>query len=246
MEGPDRLRVSWSLPPVPGPLVGDGFLLRLWDGARGQERRENVSSPQARTALLTGLTPGTYYQLDVRLYHCTLLGPASPAARVLLPPSGTLGRGWRARDEGGQSMQGTHGARKDMGGYRSLDGQAETTGRGNGRREDLDVRQTGAQGGQDTGGSRMPGPPGVTRTEASPGRSREGVGREEDMGPGGHGDTVRKTWDVRGSRSSLVKEATARGIYSPGRNRSRQRISHFGVGRAAGTARADLSDPTVT
>nr|XP_058930306.1 tyrosine-protein kinase receptor Tie-1 isoform X3 [Kogia breviceps] len=88
VEGPDRLRVSWSLPSVPGPLVGDGFLLRLWDGARGQERRENVSSPQARTALLTGLTPGTHYQLDVRLYHCTLLGPASPAARVLLPPSG--------------------------------------------------------------------------------------------------------------------------------------------------------------
>uniref|UniRef100_A0A8C4L2Q7 receptor protein-tyrosine kinase n=1 Tax=Equus asinus TaxID=9793 RepID=A0A8C4L2Q7_EQUAS len=87
-EGPDRLRVSWSLPSVPGPLVGDGFLLRLWDGARGQERRENVSSPQARTALLTGLTPGTHYQLDVRLYHCTVLGPASPPARVLLPPSG--------------------------------------------------------------------------------------------------------------------------------------------------------------
>ncbi|XP_057563772.1 tyrosine-protein kinase receptor Tie-1 isoform X1 [Hippopotamus amphibius kiboko] len=88
VEGPDRLRVSWSLPSVLGPLVGDGFLLRLWDGARGQERRENVSSPQARTALLTGLTPGTHYQLDVRLYHCTLLGPASPAARVLLPLSG--------------------------------------------------------------------------------------------------------------------------------------------------------------
>ncbi|XP_004400725.1 PREDICTED: tyrosine-protein kinase receptor Tie-1 isoform X1 [Odobenus rosmarus divergens] len=88
VEGPDRLRVSWSLPSVPGPLVGDGFLLRLWDGTRGQERRENVSSPQARTALLTGLTPGTPYQLDVRLYHCTLLGPASPPARVLLPPSG--------------------------------------------------------------------------------------------------------------------------------------------------------------
>lgn len=88
VEGPDRLRVSWSLPSVPGPLVGDGFLLRLWDGARGQERRENVSSPQARFALLTGLTPGTHYQLDVRLYHCTLLGPASPPARVLLPPSG--------------------------------------------------------------------------------------------------------------------------------------------------------------
>ncbi|KAM9686748.1 tyrosine-protein kinase receptor Tie-1 isoform 2-T2 [Trichechus inunguis] len=87
VEGPDRLRVSWSLPSVPGPLVGDGFLLRLWDGARGQERRENVSSPQARTALLAGLTPGTHYQLDVRLYHCTLLGPASPPARVLLPPS---------------------------------------------------------------------------------------------------------------------------------------------------------------
>lgn len=90
VEGPDRLRVSWSLPSVPGPLVGDGFLLRLWDGTRGQERRENVSSPQARTALLTGLTPGTPYQLDVRLYHCTLLGPASPPARVLLPPSGML------------------------------------------------------------------------------------------------------------------------------------------------------------
>nr|XP_017531576.2 tyrosine-protein kinase receptor Tie-1 isoform X1 [Manis javanica] len=88
VEGPDRLRVSWSLHSVPGPLVGDGFLLRLWDGARGQERRENVSSPQARTALLTGLTPGTHYQLDVRLYHCTLLGPASPPAHVLLPPSG--------------------------------------------------------------------------------------------------------------------------------------------------------------
>ncbi|XP_023390762.1 tyrosine-protein kinase receptor Tie-1 [Pteropus vampyrus] len=87
VEGPDRLRVSWSLPSVPGPLVGDGFLLRLWDGTRGQERRENVSSPQARTTLLTGLTPGTHYQLDVRLYHCTLLGPASPPARVLLPPS---------------------------------------------------------------------------------------------------------------------------------------------------------------
>lgn len=93
VEGPDRLRVSWSLPSVPGPLVGDGFLLRLWDGTRGQERRENVSSPQARTALLTGLTPGTHYQLDVRLYHCTLLGPASPPARVLLPPSGMLGSG---------------------------------------------------------------------------------------------------------------------------------------------------------
>lgn len=88
VEGPDRLRVSWSLPSVPGPLVGDGFLLRLWDVARGQERRENVSSPQARTAVLTGLTPGAHYQLDVRLYHCTLLGPASPLARVLLPPSG--------------------------------------------------------------------------------------------------------------------------------------------------------------
>ncbi|EGW08125.1 Tyrosine-protein kinase receptor Tie-1 [Cricetulus griseus] len=86
VEGPDRLRVSWSLPSV--PLFGDGFLLRLWDGARGQERRENISSPQARTALLTGLTPGTHYQLDVRLYHCTLLGPASPPAHVLLPPSG--------------------------------------------------------------------------------------------------------------------------------------------------------------
>lgn len=95
VEGPDRLRVSWSLPSVPGPLVGDGFLLRLWDGTRGQERRENVSSPQARTTLLTGLTPGTHYQLDVRLYHCTLLGPASPPARVLLPPSGMLRRrGW--------------------------------------------------------------------------------------------------------------------------------------------------------
>ncbi|CAH6790763.1 tyrosine-protein kinase receptor Tie-1 [Phodopus roborovskii] len=86
VEGPDRLRVSWSLPSV--PLPGDGFLLRLWDRARGQERRENISSPQARTALLTGLTPGTHYQLDVRLYHCTLLGPASPPAHVLLPPSG--------------------------------------------------------------------------------------------------------------------------------------------------------------
>ena len=90
------------------------------------------------------------------------------------------------------------------------------------------------------------GHPGVTRTEESPGRSREGVGHEEDIGPGGHGDTARKTWVVRGSRSLLVKEATARGIYSPGRNRSRQRISHFGVGRAGDTARADLSDPTVT
>ncbi|ELW62132.1 Tyrosine-protein kinase receptor Tie-1 [Tupaia chinensis] len=88
VEGPDRLRVSWSLPSPPGPLVGDGFLLRLWDGARGQERRGGVSSPQARTALLTGLTPGSHYQLDVRLYHCALLGPASPPARVLLPPSG--------------------------------------------------------------------------------------------------------------------------------------------------------------
>ncbi|XP_037683415.1 tyrosine-protein kinase receptor Tie-1 [Choloepus didactylus] len=88
VEGPDQLRVSWSLPSVPGPLVGDGFLLRLWDGARGQERRENVSSPQARTTLLTGLTPGTHYQLDVRLYHCTLLGPASLPTHMLLPPSG--------------------------------------------------------------------------------------------------------------------------------------------------------------
>ncbi|KAM6220143.1 tyrosine-protein kinase receptor Tie-1 [Rhynchocyon petersi] len=88
VEGPDRLRVSWSLPSVPGPLVGDGFLLRLWDGARRQERRENVSSPHARTALLAGLTPGTHYQLDVRIYHCTLLGPASPPAHVLLPHTG--------------------------------------------------------------------------------------------------------------------------------------------------------------
>lgn len=38
------------------------------------------------------------------------------------------------------------------------------------------------------------------------------------MGLGGRGDTARKTWDVRGSRRSLVKEATARGIFSPGRN----------------------------
>lgn len=103
VEGPDRLRVSWSLPTLPGPLVGDGFLLRLWDGARGQERRENVSSAQARTALLTGLTPGTSYQLDVRLYHCTLLGPASPAARVLLPPSGEFGRGTRGWGAGVES-----------------------------------------------------------------------------------------------------------------------------------------------
>lgn len=107
MEGPDRLRVSWSLPSVPGPLVGDGFLLRLWDGARGQERRENVSSPQARTALLTGLMPGIHYQLDVRLYHCTLLGPASPPAHVLLPLSGMPGT---RRQVGMKRAQGTHGA----------------------------------------------------------------------------------------------------------------------------------------
>ncbi|XP_049631114.1 tyrosine-protein kinase receptor Tie-1 [Suncus etruscus] len=88
VEGPDRLRVSWSLPKQLGPLVGDGFLLRLWDKARDQERRENVSSPHARSALLTGLTPGTSYQLDLRLYHCTLLGPTSPPARVFLPLDG--------------------------------------------------------------------------------------------------------------------------------------------------------------
>lgn len=88
VKGPDRLRVSWSLPKMTGPLVGDGFLLRLWDKARGQERRENVSSPNARSALLTGLTPGTSYQLDLRLYHCTLLGPTSPPARVFLPLDG--------------------------------------------------------------------------------------------------------------------------------------------------------------
>lgn len=80
--------------------MGDGFLLRLWDGARGQERRENVSSPHARTALLTGLTPGIHYQLDVRLYHCTLLGPASPPARVFLPLSGMLKKGGSAQNEG--------------------------------------------------------------------------------------------------------------------------------------------------
>lgn len=111
MEGPDRLRVSWSLPLVPGPLVGDGFLLRLWDGARGQERRENVSSPQARTALLTGLAPGTQYQLDVRLYHCTLLGPASPPARVLLPPSGVYAREGAPR-LGVMGGRGTHRTRR--------------------------------------------------------------------------------------------------------------------------------------
>lgn len=88
LEGPDRLRVNWSLPSMAGPLVGDGFLLRLWDGARGHEKRENISSPQARTALLTGLMPGTSYQMHVRLYHCALLGPASPTERVQLPPSG--------------------------------------------------------------------------------------------------------------------------------------------------------------
>nr|KAF6445378.1 hypothetical protein HJG59_018141 [Molossus molossus] len=67
VEGPDRLRVSWSSPSVPGPLVGDGFLLRLWDRARGQEQQEKVSSPQARPALLTRLMPDTHYLLDVRL-----------------------------------------------------------------------------------------------------------------------------------------------------------------------------------
>lgn len=126
MEGPDRLRVSWSLPSTPGPLVGDGFLLRLWDGARGQERRENVSSPQARTALLTGLTPGVHYQLDVRLYHCTLLGPASPPTRVLLPLSGMLENGGGLGTGGGQGTQGTHETQKGMGGYRRQDGCEET------------------------------------------------------------------------------------------------------------------------
>ena len=161
MEGPDRLRVSWSLPPVPGPLVGDGFLLRLWDGARGQERRENVSSPQARTALLTGLTPGTHYQLDVRLYHCTLLGPASPAARVLLPPSGTLGRGWPAPNEGGPGVPGTHRAREDV----------EATGAWMDRQRPQDV-ETGAQGGSGCQADRE------DRTGEDPG-CREDVGLQE-------------------------------------------------------------------
>ncbi|XP_072505220.1 tyrosine-protein kinase receptor Tie-1 isoform X4 [Notamacropus eugenii] len=88
VEAPDWLRVTWSLPAVPGPLVGDGFLLRLWDPVRGHELHRNVTSPQARTARLSGLVPGTFYQLEVQLYHCTRLGPASPPARVLLPPAG--------------------------------------------------------------------------------------------------------------------------------------------------------------
>lgn len=125
MEGPDWLRISWSLPSVPGPLVGDGFLLRLWDRTRGQERRENVSSPQARTALLTGLMPDTHYLLDMRLYHCTLLGPASPHAHVLLPPSRMLEEGEGRRMRGGQ---GTHKTQKDMRGYRRLDGYGENPG----------------------------------------------------------------------------------------------------------------------
>ncbi|XP_078187568.1 tyrosine-protein kinase receptor Tie-1 isoform X4 [Callithrix jacchus] len=44
--------------------------------------------PALMTTDCPGLTPGTHYQLDVQLYHCTLLGPASPPAHVLLPPSG--------------------------------------------------------------------------------------------------------------------------------------------------------------
>ncbi|XP_072505223.1 tyrosine-protein kinase receptor Tie-1 isoform X7 [Notamacropus eugenii] len=93
VEAPDWLRVTWSLPAVPGPLVGDGFLLRLWDPVRGHELHRNVTSPQARTARLSGLVPGTFYQLEVQLYHCTRLGPASPPARVLLPPAGLENEG---------------------------------------------------------------------------------------------------------------------------------------------------------
>lgn len=111
VEGAGRLRLSWSLPSVTGPLVGDGFLLRLWDMTQRQERWENISSLQDRTTLLTGLTPGAHYQLDVRLYHCTLLGPASPPAHVVLPHSGTpiMDRvtGWGpGQDRGHRNMGG--------------------------------------------------------------------------------------------------------------------------------------------
>ncbi|XP_051855927.1 tyrosine-protein kinase receptor Tie-1 isoform X1 [Antechinus flavipes] len=91
VETPDWIRVTWSLPAAPGPLVGDGFLLLLRDPERGHELRKNVSSAQARSTTLSGLVPGTFYLLEVRLYHCTRLGPASPPTRVLLPHSGTGG-----------------------------------------------------------------------------------------------------------------------------------------------------------
>ncbi|GAB5574968.1 tyrosine-protein kinase receptor Tie-1 [Prionailurus iriomotensis] len=106
-----RFRVNVKVPPVPltaprllakqsrqlvvSPLVsfsGDGPIASVRLHYRPQDSTTAWSAivvdPRARTALLTGLTPGTHYQLDVRLYHCTLLGPASPPARVLLPPTG--------------------------------------------------------------------------------------------------------------------------------------------------------------
>lgn len=202
MEGPDRLRVSWSLPSTPGPLVGDGFLLRLWDGARGQERRENISSPQARTALLTRLTPGIHYQLDVRLYHCTLLGPASPPTRVLLPLSGMLEKGGGLGMRGGQGTQGIHETQKGMGGYRRLDGCEETQGTWKTWAwEDLGCQADVTQGGRGTEGTQGTGQHGEDLGHWEDLEHQEDLGYKENKGQEklkGEGD--RKEFSPRGKK----------------------------------------------
>uniref|UniRef100_A0A6I8N8C2 Tyrosine-protein kinase receptor Tie-1 n=1 Tax=Ornithorhynchus anatinus TaxID=9258 RepID=A0A6I8N8C2_ORNAN len=94
LESQDTLVVRWALPGGSGGSggpwsPGDGFVLRLWDGERGLERRENVTSPRARSARLRDPGPGILYELDVRLFRCGSLGaPRAHRPRVLVPPNG--------------------------------------------------------------------------------------------------------------------------------------------------------------
>ncbi|MEE6495094.1 hypothetical protein FKM82_001951 [Ascaphus truei] len=75
VEDRNTLYVNWHLPS--GPVIGSGFLVRIYYPNTNLLRQENITFRNVLSARIHGLSSNTEYTLKVLIYHCTSLGPSS-------------------------------------------------------------------------------------------------------------------------------------------------------------------------
>lgn len=78
--------MNWNLPN--SDPVATGFLVRLYDSAKGLVHQENITSVIVQSARIPNLLFNKDYGVEVVAYHCTSLGPPSDLYKVKINSKG--------------------------------------------------------------------------------------------------------------------------------------------------------------